>query len=236
MENKPRNSNTVQVLLVDDHDVVRVGLRTYLNTQPDIFVVGEAMDGKGALDEVENLHPDVVVMDISMPNMDGLAATKIIRQRFPQVHVLALTIHEDKEHFFEMIAAGANGYLTKRTAAEELADAIRTVSKGQVYLQPSLAKWLLDDYRRLADGNVEKGRTKRDEVGDIPVPLDVLSHRERQVLELVAHGLTTPQIAERLNLSPKTVSRHRERIMNKLNMHTAAELVRYAIKTGLIQA
>jgi two-component system response regulator NreC len=170
-------------------------------------------------------------MDISMPDMDGLEATRRLKARYPQVQVLALTVHDDKQHLFEMLAAGASGYLTKQAAAEELVIAARAVANGQVYLQPALARWLLEDYRRLLSGIPESfvsdgARPEKD--------LDILSNRERQVLELVAEGMTNPIIGARLEISPKTVARHRERIMNKLNLHTAADLVKFAIRTGLI--
>jgi DNA-binding NarL/FixJ family response regulator len=174
-------------------------------------------------------------MDITMPKMDGLEATRRLKEICPQCRVLALTVHEDRQYFFEMLVAGASGYMTKQAAADELVAAIRTVAQGQVYLQPVLARWLLDDYRRLSDLTPAEEPSSLTPAADAVQSQDSLSKRERQVLELVAEGLTTPQISERLSISPKTVARHRERIMSKLNMHSATELVRYAIKTGLIQ-
>ena len=223
--------DTISVILVDDHDVVRTGLKSLLNIEPDLEVIGEATNGGEALDKVQELHPRVVVMDITMPSMDGLEATRLITKKFPDCLVLALTVHEDKQYFFEMLAAGAKGYITKQAAGEELVSAIRTVAGGNVYLQPALARWLLDDYQRLAK-HKPSGNTSQ-QASDA-TDLDVLSQRELEVLELVAEGLTTPEIGKKLDLSPKTVSRHRERIMNKLNMHSATELVKFAIRTGLI--
>jgi two-component system, NarL family, response regulator NreC len=223
---------TIRLLLVDDHDVVRTGLRTFLESQEDFEVVGEACNGVEAIDKAIALRPDVTVMDITMPEMDGLEATRHLTKQCTECNVLALTIHEDKEYFFEMMASGATGYISKQAAAEELVSAIRTVNEGNVYLQPALASWLLEDYRRLTH-SIPPTDTDAPPQSSHPA-LDVLSKRERQVLEMVADGLSTPLIAEKLGISPKTVSRHRERIMKKLNMHSAAELVKFAIRTGLI--
>ena len=223
----------IRLMLVDDHDVVRTGLRSFLETQAGLKVVAEANSGDLAIRTAEQVQPDVIVMDITMPNMDGLEATRRLKVLCPQCKVLALTVHEDKQYFFEMLAAGAAGYVTKQAAAEELVSAIRAVASGQVYLQPTLARWLLDDYRRLLQQLPADGRTVLPaESGN--KALEVLSDRERQVLELVADGLTNPQIGEQLGISFKTVARHRERIMNKLNLHSSAELVKFAIRTGLI--
>jgi two-component system, NarL family, response regulator NreC len=222
----------IRLMLVDDHDVVRTGLKSFLEAQPGMKVVSQAGSGEEALELASSSAPDVVVMDITMPEMDGLEATRRLKDICPGCRVLALTVHEDRQYFFEMLAAGASGYITKQAAADELVAAIRTVANGNVYLQPVLARWLLDDYRRLSDKSPYDGG-EADAEG-LPSK-DNLSKRERQVLELVAEGFTTPQISEKLGISPKTVARHRERIMNKLNMHSSTELVRYAIKTGLIQ-
>jgi two-component system response regulator NreC len=223
----------IRLMLVDDHDVVRTGLRSFLETQSGLKVVGEASSGELAIRTAEQIQPDVIVMDITMPLMDGLEATRRLKVLCPDCKVLALTVHEDKQYFFEMLAAGAAGYVTKQAAAEDLVAAIRAVAGGQVYLQPTLARWLLDDYRRLLNQLTADGRSAlNEETGD--KALEVLSDRERQVLELVADGFTNPQIGEQLGISFKTVARHRERIMNKLNLHSSAELVKFAIRTGLI--
>jgi len=225
--------NAIRLMLVDDHEVVRTGLRSFLEAQDGLHVVAEANSGETALQRALEVNPDVVVMDISMANMDGLEATRRLKKICPECEVLALTVHEDKQYLFEMLAAGATGYLTKQAAAEELVAAIRAVALGNVYLQPVLARWLLEDYRRLLDQDLSSvDGTSSDAVDQ--KELEVLSDREQQVLELVAEGMTNPQIGEQLGISPKTVARHRERIMNKLNLHSSTELVKYALRTGLI--
>jgi len=222
--------NEIRLVLVDDHDVIRTSLKTYLESHKGFRVVGEANNGETALQVILDNQPDVVVMDITMPGMSGLEATRRIKVSSPNCKVLALTIHSDKQYFFEMLSAGALGYLTKQAAAEELIAAIQAVAEGDVYLQPALARWLLEDYQRLVtDYDLTADREKESK------SLEVLSKRELQVLELVAQGLTTPQIAETLGISPKTVARHRERIMNKLDLHSATQLVKFAIQTGLIK-
>ena len=222
--------NEIRLVLVDDHDVIRTSLKTYLESHKGFRVVGEANNGETALQVILDNQPDVVVMDITMPGMSGLEATRRIKVSSPNCKVLALTIHSDKQYFFEMLSAGALGYLTKQAAAEELIAAIQAVAEGDVYLQPALARWLLEDYQRLVtDYDLTADREKKSK------SLEVLSKRELQVLELVAQGLTTPQIAETLGISPKTVARHRERIMNKLDLHSATQLVKFAIQTGLIK-
>jgi len=224
----------ITVILVDDHDVVRTGLRSFLNTQEDVKVVAEARNGEEALLRAEEMKPDIVIMDITMPGMDGLEATRQLKARNPESLVLALTVHEDKQYFMEMLAAGASGYITKQAAADDLVAAIRAIASGQVYLQPALARWLLDDFQRLA--KQEQAQIKLIENGERMVGLEILSQREREVLELVGQGWNNQQIGARLGLSPKTIARHRERIMNKLNMHSRTELVKFAIRTGLIAA
>jgi len=219
----------IRVMLVDDHEIVRTSMRTFLESDVRIQVVGEAANGREALERVPALHPDVVVMDITMPEMDGLQATRLLKQRFPDCAVLALTVHDDKQYFFEMLHAGASGYLTKSAAAGDLLEAIRAVAVGHAYLQPSLARFLLEDYQRL-----QAVTAPLQPSAEYP-SLDVLSGREQQVLTLVAEGLSTPEIARQLGLSPKTVSRHRERIMQKLNLHSVSALVRYAIRVGLVR-
>jgi two-component system response regulator NreC len=225
---------TITLMLVDDHDVVRTGLRAFLETRSDLSVVGEARNGEDALRLAVELHPQVVLMDITMPEMDGLEATRRLKAAQPECLVLALTVHEDKQYFMEMLAAGASGYLTKQAAADELVAAIHAVAGGNVYLQPALARWLLDDYQRLARQVGIQSQVPDDEQSEGVIGLDALSARERQVLELVAQGLSNHDIGEKLNLSHKTIARHRERIMAKLKMHSRTELVKFAIRTGLI--
>jgi two-component system response regulator NreC len=218
-------------MLVDDHDVVRTGLRSFLESQ-GMEVVAEARSGLEAVRKVPDANPSVVVMDITMPEMDGLSATREIKNILPECKVLALTVHEDKQYFFQMLAAGASGYITKQAAADELISAIRAVSQGHVYLQPALARWLLEDYIRLSVNSYSEDSEVSHMHGTIAGPL---SKRELQVLEQVAQGHTNSEISANLGISPKTVARHRERIMQRLNLHSSTELVKYAIRMGLVE-
>ena len=221
--------SNIRIMLVDDHQVIRTGLKSFLQTQPDLEVVAEASNGQEAITLALETRPDIIIMDISMPEMDGLEATRRLKEQWPQVTVLALTVHEDKFYFMKMLEAGASGYLTKQAASDELVQAIHTVANGHIYLQPALARWLLEDYQHL----IESPSPEKPEEGGT-VGLKALSARERGVLEMVAQGLSNYEIGEKLNLSHKTIARHRERIMNKLNMHSRTELVKFAIRTGLI--
>lgn len=214
----------IRLLLVDDHAVVRTGLRMMLEGEQDIEIVGEAESASEALNQISLLEPDVVLMDIGLPDMSGIDATREIKQLAPDIAVVALTIHEDEEYFFKMLDAGASGYVPKRAAPEELITAIRVTAQGEVYLYPSLAKLLVSDY--LSQSQQPRNRAT----------LDGLTPREFEVLTLLADGASNLEIAEQLNISPKTVSRHRENIMGKLNLHSRAELVKYAIRKGIIQA
>lgn len=220
----------IRILLADDHQVVRTGLKTFLETQPDLKVVAEAGNGREAIALALDTRPDIVLMDITMPEMDGLTATRELKRLWPDCIILTLTVHEDKVYFMEMLAAGAAGYLTKQAASEELVQAIHSVAGGHVYLQPALARWLLEDYQKLS------AQAPTAASADQMVGLEILSLRERDVLEGVAQGRTNQQIGESLGLSPKTIARHRERIMAKLNLHSRTELVKYAIRTGLVSA
>lgn len=214
---------TIRVLLVDDHAVVRTGLHMLLGQEEDIEIVGEAGSGREALSSIEQLQPDLVLMDIGLPDMTGIEVTRQVKQKWPGVAVVALTIHEDEEYFFQMLQAGANGYVPKRAAPEELLTALRTAAEGGVYLYPSLAKLLVRDY---LSGEREAA----------PGALDGLTDREQEVLAHLAEGASNQDIAETLNISPKTVARHRENIMRKLNLHSRSELVKYAIRKGIIKA
>jgi two-component system response regulator NreC len=225
----------IRLMLVDDHDIVRVGLKTFLQTQPDFEVVAEARNGEEAIRKALETHPGVILMDITMPEMDGLEATRRLRVLCPDCLVLALTVHDDKQYFMQMLAAGASGYITKHAASDDLVAAIHAIASGNVFLQPALARWLLEDYQRLARQVGSAAPPVEGSKGEAVFGLEVLSQRERQVLELVAHGLNNSQIGQQLNLSPKTISRHRERIMSKLNMHSRTDLVKFAIRTGLVQ-
>jgi two-component system, NarL family, response regulator NreC len=215
---------TIRLLLVDDHAVIRSGLRMLLETEKDVEIIGEAGTAHEALEAVRTLKPSVVLMDIGLPDMSGIDATRAILRDTPQTAVVALTIHEDEEYFFKMLDAGALGYVPKRAAPEELLTAIRAAAKGEVYLFPSLAKLLVKDY--LAQARQAEGEPS----------LDGLTDREGEVLRFLAEGKSNDEIAEALVISPKTVSRHRENLMRKLNLHSRADLVRYAIRKGIIQA
>ena len=221
--------SNIRLMLVDDHQVIRTGLKSFLQTQPDLEVIAEANNGKEAIERAIEIRPDIIIMDISMPEMDGLEATRRLKEVWPQVIVLCLTVHEDKYYFMKMLESGASGYLTKQAASDELVQAIHTVASGHIYLQPALARWLLEDYQQL----VEAPSSDKSENGN-GVGLEALSERERGVLEMVGQGLNNNEIGEKLGLSPKTIARHRERIMSKLNLHSRTELVKFAIRTGLI--
>lgn len=212
----------IRVLLADDHVIVRAGLRALLQSQPDMEVVGEAASGREAVNKTRELHPDIVVMDITMPDMNGFEATRAILANSPQVRVLALTMHEGEEYFFAMLNAGASGYVPKKAAPTNLVSAIHIVFEGGVFLYPSMAKTLVGDYMRRVESGAEKAS------------YDGLTEREREVVTLVGEGLTNQEIADRLVLSVKTVERHRSNIMAKLNLHSRTDLVKYAIKKGLI--
>lgn len=223
---------TIRLMLVDDHEVVRTGLKTFLETQPGLQVVAEAGNGREAIARALDVRPDIIIMDITMPEMDGLQATRDLKSNWPEALVLALTVHADKYYFMEMLSAGASGYLTKQVASEELVSAIKTIAKGHVYLQPELAHWLIEDYQHLVESKTEPSSAAQT---DSAIGLGTLSRRERQVLEMVAQGWTNSEIGKQLDLSPKTIARHRERIMHKLNLHSRTELVKFAIRTGLIE-
>jgi two-component system response regulator NreC len=214
---------TIRLLLVDDHAVVRSGLRMLLENEKDIEIVGEAGNGREALSLIEQLHPTLVLMDIGLPDMTGIEVTRQVKRQWADVAVVALTIHDDEEYFFQMLQAGANGYVPKRAAPEELLTALRTAAEGGVYLYPSLAKLLVRDY---LSGERESSTDA----------LDGLTDREQEVLAHLADGASNQDIAETLNISPKTVARHRENIMHKLNLHSRSDLVKYAIRKGIIKA
>ena len=214
---------TIRLLLVDDHAVVRSGLKMLLASETDVEIVGEAGNGSEAVSAAGTVRPDVILMDIGLPDMTGIEAARLIKSKFSKVAIVALTIHEDEEYFFKMLEAGASGYVPKRAAPEELLTAIRAASKGEVYLYPSLAKLLVKDYLS-QERAVENKPT-----------LDGLTDREQEVLSLLVEGAANDHIASKLVISTKTVERHRENIMRKLNLHSRAELVRYAIRKGIIK-
>ena len=223
----------IRLMLVDDHEVVRTGLRTFLETQKGMQVVAEASDGQEAIRLAMEIRPQVIVMDLTMPGLGGVEATRKIVQLCPDCKVLVLTVHTDQQYFYEMMGIGAAGYVTKQAAADELVEAIRAVASGQVYLPPQLARWLLEDYRRLlnlSDKQEELASYRNTQAQN----LEGLSRREIQVLRMVANGSTNHLIGEELGISPKTVARHRERIMNKLDIHSVTALVMFAVRTGLV--
>jgi len=212
----------IRVLIIDDHATVRAGLRMLLESDPELQVVGEGETGEDARRLARELTPDVILMDVTMPEMDGVEATRRIKEDPDAPAVLALTIHEGLDYFFQMLEAGASGYVPKRAAPEDLLRAIRVVCEGKVFLEPGIATDLVADYlARVKDGSERNS-------------YDGLTERERQVLTLIAEDDTNQAIANKLGISVKTVERHRENIMHKLNLHTRTELVKYAIRRGLI--
>jgi DNA-binding NarL/FixJ family response regulator len=213
----------IRVLLVDDHTILREGVRALLTDEPEIVVVGEAGDGEEALEKVETLHPDIVLMDMVMPRMNGLEATGHIKRRHPETKVLILSMYDDDEYVQQVIQAGASGYLLKGMAADDLVLAIREVQAGSSFLNPAVAAKLIEDYVRRVRGDTA-------EPADEP-----LTSREREVLKLIAEGNTNQEIADILHLSRKTVESHRANIMRKLDLHDVTELVKYALRTGLIR-
>lgn len=211
-----------RVLIVDDHAVVRAGIRMLLESDPELVIVGEGENGQDAVRLEQELKPDVILMDVTMPVLDGVEATRKIKAQTNRAAILALTIHEGADYFFQMLQAGASGYVPKRAAPEELLRAIHVIAQGNVFLEPSVTKSLVSDYLT----RVEEG-SERDSY-------DGLTDREQQILTLIAEDETNQAIANQLDISVKTVERHRENIMGKLNLHTRTELVKYAIRKGLI--
>lgn len=214
----------IKVLVADDHAIVREGVRMILGQEPDIEVVGEAGDGQQALDLVATVHPQVVIMDISMPGVGGIEATQRLKATHPEVQVLALTMHEDETYVFQLLRAGAAGYVLKRAAAQDLVQAVRAAARGEAFLYPSIARKVVEDYLKRVESGEERER------------YDGLTTREKEILTLIAQGLSNQQIAEKLFISIKTVQTHRAHILEKLGLHDRTELVRYAIRKGLIQA
>ena len=212
----------IRVLLAEDHTIVRKGLRSLLDAEPDIEVVGEADNGRQAIQQVHDLGPDVVLMDITMPELNGLEATRRIKGQFPQVQVLVLSMHANEQYVFEILRAGASGYLVKQSAVAELVLAIRAVHRGDGFLSPAISRTVIDEYSRRADAKMNDTQYDR------------LTPREREVLQLVAEGHSNREIADLLCISIKTVEAHRAHLMDKLDLHNTAELTRYAIARGLI--
>lgn len=211
----------IRVLLAEDHTIVRQGISALLRSEPDIEVAGEAADGLEALELAKKLIPDVVLMDIAMRNLNGLEATRKIKKLFPHTKVLVLTMYDNEEWIFQILKVGASGYLIKDSAMTELTSAIRAVHQGDSYLSPSISKKVIDEYIRKAEMG-EKGGLE-----------DLLSGREREILQLIAEGHSVPQIASLLCISKKTVEAHKNHIMEKLNIRDKVGLIKYAIRTGL---
>jgi two-component system response regulator NreC len=214
----------ITVLLADDHPILRSGLKLLLNAEPDMEVVGEANNGQEAVEHTTALKPDVVVMDIAMPVMGGLEATRRIRDLNLDTRVLILTVHAEEQYLLPVVQAGGSGYVLKSQADTDLLEAVRAVHRGEVFLDPPATKMLLEDYL----GRVQAGKETDS--------YQTLSEREREVLKFTAEGYTAQEIAERLILSPKTVDTYRQRVMDKLNLHHRAELVKYALRRGLLEA
>ncbi|NLO75044.1 MAG: response regulator transcription factor [candidate division WS1 bacterium] len=208
-----------RIILADDHKIMREGLRSLLAREPEMEVVAEAGNGRDCVDLARKLEPDLVVMDIGMPDLNGIEATRQIRADHPEVKVLALSMHSDRRFASAMLAAGASGYLLKDSAFEELSQAIQAVLEGQTYLSPAIAGLVVEDY-------VQR-------LGEEPSPFSVLRPREREVLQAMAEGKSTREIAEALHISVKTVETHRQNIMNALGLRSVAELTKYAIREGL---
>jgi DNA-binding NarL/FixJ family response regulator len=207
----------IRVLVADDHGVVRNGFCRILANQPDIQVVGEASDGRAAVEMAERLHPDVVVMDVTMPLLNGIEATRQLSKTCARTRVVALSMQKDGVYVREMLRAGARAYLLKDCTEDDLLSAVRAVFRGKSWLSPDVSSAVLDDYRK-----------------HVTDPIDLLSSREREVLQLIAESRTNKEIATQLGLSVYTVEAHRGRIMEKLNLHSGTELVRFAIRNGIV--
>ena len=212
----------IRVLLVDDHAILREGIKALLEKQDNIEVVAEAADGREAIPKAAQFCPDVVVLDISMPTMDGLESTRQMKKDNPDIKVLVLTMHDNEEYFFQLLRAGASGYVTKKSVSRELVSAIEAVYRGESFFCPSMAKFLLSDFLRL-DKAVEN--TGQEE----------LTPREREIVKLIAEGYTNQQIADLLHRSVKTIESHRSNILRKLGIHDSIELVKYAVRKKLIE-
>jgi DNA-binding NarL/FixJ family response regulator len=216
-------SDPIRILLIEDHEMVRAGFQMLLEAQPDMEIVGQAESGETGLALADECRPHVVLLDVSMPGMGGAQAARALKSRLPDVKILAVTIHSSKAYLLEMLDAGADGYLPKRAAAEELVNAIRTVHAGRTYI-----------YAGLIDALVEGYRTRTEEPQDEASP-EELTPRQHQVLLMIADGMTSQRIADELGLSVRTVDRHVENMMNRLGIHSRIELVKYAIREGLIE-
>jgi two-component system, NarL family, response regulator NreC len=213
----------IRLLLVDDHEIVRTGISMLLESENDLSIIGQASSGAQALELASKLQPDVVIMDITLPDISGIEVTRQLKALHPEIAVVALTIHEDQQYFFEMLQAGADGYVPKRAASEDLIKAIHAAFSGEVFIYPSLAKVLVSDF--LNQASDEKAKES----------VNGITAREQEVLEMLAAGKTNEDIAAALSISKHTVARHRENVMRKLGLHSRSELVKYAIRKGLIE-
>lgn len=214
--------NKIRVFLADDHLILREGIRSLLEKVLDIEIVGEANDGIETMAKMEQLLPDVVLMDISMPGLTGIETTRQIKKKFPQIKVLILTIHETDQYLAEMLEAGASGYVVKTVASSELLSAIREVHQGDVHLHPSITRMLVEDYIQKATN------------GERKVKYTNLTSREREILKYIAEGRQNKEIASLLSISVRTIQSHRANLMDKLGAHDRIELVKYAIRKGII--
>ncbi len=212
--------STIQLVIADNHTLVRAGFRSLVEELDGIEVVGEAENGRDALQLVETFKPQIVLMDIAMPEMNGLEATARISREFPQVKVLILSMHANEEYVYQALRSGASGYLLKDSGAEDLELALRAIARGETYLCPAVSKYVVSDYVR---------RLSQDQT-----PLDQITPRQREILQLIAEGKSTKEIAELLYISTKTVETHRSQLMDRLDIHDIAGLVRYAIRIGLV--
>lgn len=221
----------IKLLLVDDHEIVRAGLKMLFQAEDDVEIVGEADSGEAAIALLEHVNPDVILMDVVMGGINGIETTRRIKAQYPDVSILGLTMHEDQQYFFKMLQAGASGYVPKRAAPDDLVSAIHTVHQGEVFLYPSLAKHLVEDFLQRQPPTASQGTSK---LAKITEGCPDLTPRECEVLLKIADGNTNREIASELDLSVKTVDRHRENIMRKLKIHSRVELVKFAIGKGLI--
>jgi DNA-binding NarL/FixJ family response regulator len=230
-------TKTIRIVLADDHDILRQGLKLLLEVQPDMQVIGEALTGVSAVKQVETLQPDIVVMDISMAEMDGLVACQQIRKQQLRTQVLILTMHESEEYFLQSLRMGAAGYIVKKAAPADLCSAVRTIAHGGAFLYPGLAKALIRAY--LTPETTPRASLQQQNItppSTLSQALAVLTGREMEVLKLVAAGRTNQEIADQLVISIKTVQAHRANMMEKLGLHDITQLVRFAIYHGLISA
>jgi two-component system, NarL family, nitrate/nitrite response regulator NarL len=217
-----KRKKKIRLLLVDDHPVVRRGMRSCLEGIRHVEVVDEAVDGKEALEKVRQLSPDIVLMDIDMPNMNGLEATKLIREEFPDARVLILSIHTNKQYVLQIIRSGAQGYVLKDASPADLVRAIESVDSGEPFFSPDISQIVLNQYLEEAGADSDGDSVK-------------LTTRERQVLAMIAGGQSNKEMASELNVGVRTIETHRERVMNKLNIHSVAGLTKYAITNGIVK-